>query len=119
MHNCSSLIVTCIDFRIQSFVEDWARKNLGEKQYDRVGWAGGVLKIEEIMGQIDISVRLHGIKKVVLMNHEDCGAYGETGTQDKHRQDLLAAAEKIKTKYPNLSTETYFVKLSGEIAKTN
>lgn len=115
MHTCSSLIVSCIDFRIQSFVEDWARKNLGEKNYDRVSWAGGVLKLDEIMGQVDISVRLHGIKKVILMNHEDCGAYGQAGTEDKHRHDLLSAADKIKNKYPDLSIETYFVRLDGQI----
>lgn len=44
------------------------------------------------MSQIDISVKLHSIKKVVLTNHEDCGAYGAEGTEEKHRQDLLSAA---------------------------
>ena len=108
-----------MDFGMKKKVRDWARRNLGEKQYDRVCWAGGVLKLSEIMGQLDISVRLHGIKKVVLMNHEDCGAYGESGTEEKHRQDLLAAAAAIKSKYPSLAVETYFIRLSGQIITVN
>lgn len=114
MHSCSSLLVSCIDFRIQPAVEDWARHNLDPQNYDRVAWAGGVKDFSAIMNQIDLSVKLHNIKKVVLTNHEDCGAYGPEGTEEKHRQDLLSAAQTVKSKYPDLTVETYFVTLSGE-----
>lgn len=53
------------------------------------------------------------------MNHEDCGAYGPAGTEDKHRQDLLAAAQAVASKYPALAVETYFVRLSGQITPIN
>lgn len=109
-------MVTCIDFRIQRGVEEWAGENLGNMGYDRVSWAGGVLKFKQIMGQIDISVRLHGIKKVILTNHEDCAAYGKGGTIEKHRQDLLSAAKSVKLKYPALAVETYFVHLDGKFS---
>lgn len=116
MHKCNALIVTCIDFRIQLAVEEWSRTNLRHGKYDRAAWAGGVLKFKEIMGQIGISVRLHGIKKVILANHEDCGAYGPAGTLEKHRQDLLSAAKSVKSKYPTLIVETYFVHLDGKFS---
>lgn len=116
MHSCPSILVSCIDFRIQPAVEEWARKNLGRGQYDRVCRAGGVKDLPEIMSQIDLSVKLHDIKKVVLTNHEDCGAYGQAGTEEKHRRDLLAAAAAVTSKYPNLSVETYFVRLDGRVA---
>ncbi len=115
MHNCHSLLVSCLDFRIQKTVEDWARQNLGVRNYDRVTLAGGAKDFQTIMKQIDLSVKLHGIKKVVLMNHQDCGAYGESGTEEKHRRDLLAAASAVKSKYPSLQVETYFVTLSGQV----
>lgn len=115
MHTCNALLASCIDFRIQRTVEEWARTKLGERQYDRVAWAGGVLKRDEVMAQIDISVRLHQIKKVVLMNHEDCGAYGAAGTPEKHAEDLSATAAEIKKKYPALDIETYYVKLDGTV----
>ncbi len=119
MHNCPALLVSCIDFRVQKTVEDWARQNLGEKQYDRVALAGGAKDFPAIMNQIDLSVKLHAIKKLVLMNHQDCGAYGHEGTEEIHRRDLLAAAQTVTSKYPFLKIETYFVHLDGQITPVN
>ena len=119
MHSCFSLIVSCIDFRIQPAVEEWALKNLGAKNYDRVALAGGVKDFSAVMSQIDISVKLHAVKKAILMNHEDCGAYWESGTEEKHREDLKTAADKVKVKYPDLTVETYYVRLDGQIAPIN
>lgn len=118
MHICSSLLVSCIDFRVQRTVEEWARKNLGERQYDRVALAGGVKNRDVILGQVDLSVRLHEIKKVVLMNHEDCGAYGSEGTEKKHQEDLRAMCLALRNKYPMLAIETYYVKLDGSVSTT-
>lgn len=115
MHSCSTLAATCIDFRIQRFVEEWARKHLGKDHYDRVALAGGVKNRDVILGQVDISVRLHGIKNVVLMNHEDCGAYGSEGTEKKHRADLRATRLVLAAAHPTLDIETYYVKLDGSI----
>lgn len=118
MHTCKAIVISCIDFRIQKTVEEWANENIGIRQYDRVAWAGGVQDIEGVLKQIDISVRLHSIQKAVLMNHEDCGAYGEAGTFEKHQQDLKGAAELVKGKYPSLTIEPYFVKLDGSVIST-
>ena len=75
--------------------------------------AGGMNNLEIILGQIDISVKLHHIQKVVLINHEDCGAYGEAGTSQKHSEDLKTAKAKIKAIYPDLEVETYYLHLDG------
>src|SRR3989338_8887517 len=95
-HVCEALVVTCIDFRFQDFVNDWIAKNIPLHSHDRVAFAGGVKNLEAILGQIEISHRLHHIKKVVLINHEDCGAYGPEGTPEKHTEDLKKAAGQIK-----------------------
>lgn len=69
--------------------------------------------METILGQIDIAVRLHHIKKVVLVNHEDCGAYGESGTPEKHAEDLKNAKEGVNQAYPDLEVGTYYLHLDG------
>ena len=112
-HIAEAIIVTCIDFRLQEAINKWISENLPPKTFDRVAFAGGIKNIETILGQIDISVRLHQIKKVILVNHEDCGAYGEAGTYEKHVEDLKTAKEKVKTVYPNLEIETYYLHLDG------
>lgn len=112
-HKAEAIIVTCIDFRLQEAINNWIAQNFAPKTFDRVAWAGGVKNLEAILTQIEIAKRLHGIKKVILINHEDCGAYGEEGTAGKHAQDLQAAKAKILSQFPDLTVNTYYLKLDG------
>lgn len=117
VHSCDALIVTCIDFRIQKFIEDWLNSHLGKGKYDRVAWAGGIFDSAGVIKQVDISVRLHSIKKLILMNHEDCGAYGQAGTYEKHTYDLINIKKKICKIHTKLKIETYYIYLNGEFKK--
>lgn len=112
-HNCDVLIVTCIDFRFQKYINDWISKNFRNGTFDRVAIAGGVFDLDYVLKQTEISHRLHHIQKVILINHEDCGAYGEAGTAEKHSTDLRTAGEEIKQLYPELKIEGYYLHLDG------
>lgn len=112
-HGCEAVIVTCIDFRFQEYINNWISQNFSAKSFDRVAVAGGVFDFDYILKQIEISKRLHHINKVVLINHEDCGAYGEAGTSEKHAEDLNNAAAKIKEKYADLEVEAYYLHLDS------
>ena len=118
-HFCDAIVITCIDFRFQEGITNWLYKNLGNVEYDRVALAGGVFDFYTILKQVEISNRLHAIKKVVLMNHEDCGAYGKDGTYDRHRSDLGEAERKIEALFPNLDVETYYIHLDGTFEQTS
>lgn len=117
-HQAESIIITCIDFRLQEAINNWIAQNLEPKTFDRVALAGGVKNLDTILRQIDIAVRLHHIKKVILVNHEDCGAYGEAGTLEKHTEDLTAVKASVKEIYPNLEVETFYLHLDGNFEKT-
>lgn len=112
-HKAESIVITCIDFRLQEAINNWIAQNFKPGTFDRVALAGGVKSLDTIMDQIDIAVGLHHIKKVVLVNHEDCGTYGETNTPQKHAEDLRSAGTKIKAHYPDLGVETYYLHLDG------
>ncbi len=86
---------------------------MSEKTYDYVGFAGGVKNLDTIMEQLAISVRLHEISEVVLMNHEECGAYGAESTPENHARDLQKAKETIAAKYPSLLVQLYYLHLDG------
>lgn len=116
-HNCSAAIVTCIDFRLQPFINKWIGSNFENRTYDRVAFAGGVFNLETLLQQIEISHRLHHIHKVVLINHEDCGAYGEEGNDQRHANDLQRASKKIQEHFPNLEVDTYYLHLNGTFEK--
>ncbi len=113
-HACDAFVVACIDFRFQKYIKDWLEKNLQNKTYDYVGFAGSTKKLETIVGQLDISVGLHHIKEVVLIHHEECGAYGAESTHDRHADDLNKAKKTISTKYPNLTVSLFYLHLNGE-----
>lgn len=112
-HECEAIVVACIDFRFQRFLDNWLANRLGHGNYDRVGIAGGVKNLDVGMSQIELAIDLHHIRRVVLINHEDCGAYGDEGTRERHEADLKAARQHILRKYPHVEVETYFAKLDG------
>ena len=79
-----------------------------------VGFAGSTKDLDTILRQIDISVRLHHIAQVVLIHHEECGAYGAESSLEKHTADLLKAKSAILSCHPHLDISLYYLKLSGE-----
>ena len=117
-HQAESIIITCIDFRLQEAINRWIAQNFAPKTFDRVALAGGVKNLESILEQIKIAHRLHHIKKVVLINHEDCGAYGKEGTPKKHAEDLKNAKTKIHEQFPDLEVGTYYLHLNGTFIPT-
>lgn len=118
-HHCDALVVSCIDFRFQKYIRNWLDKNLAEKTFDYVAFAGGSKELDIILTQLKISVDLHTINQVILMNHEECGAYGAESTPENHARDLKKAKETILEKYPHLEVQTYYLHLNGTFEEVN
>ena len=116
-HVCDAMVICCIDFRFQKFIRDWTDKNLADKTFDLVGFAGSTKDLGTVMEQIDISVRLHQIKQLVLIHHEECGAYGVESTPKRHATDLKKAREAILAKHPQLQVDLYYLQLDGQFEK--
>lgn len=112
-HGCKAIVITCIDYRFQEYIHNWLSRNFEAKTYDRGAFAGAARSLETILSQIEVAYRLHHIKKAVLINHEDCGAYGSKGHVNHHVRDLRQAAKTIKERFPNLKVETYYLRLDG------
>jgi len=116
-HSCLALVAHCIDFRFQKMINDFMEERIGEEGYDRLGVAGVTKDLEHFMAQLEISQRLHHIQKVIVIHHENCGAYGAESTPEKHREELLKAHQAISEKYPDLEVELYYLKLNGEFER--
>ncbi len=117
MHKCDAVVVACIDFRFQKFIRKWTDENLAGKTFDLVGFAGSTKDIDTVLKQIEISIRLHDTREVVLIHHEECGAYGAESTVERHTKDLNLAKEKILGLYPDLTISLFYLKLNGEFVK--
>jgi len=116
-HTCDAIVVACIDFRFQKYIRKFTDEHLSGKLFDLVGFAGASKELDTIMNQIDISARLHSINQVVLIHHEECGAYGAESTPERHAQDLQKAKDAILARFPNMQVDLYYMKLDGTSEK--
>ena len=121
-HQCSSALIKCIDFRLASAIDEWMEEKGIMDDCDVISVAGISKAIVEdvdsadakfILNQIELSVKLHGIKTLYLVHHTDCGAYGghsafenlETEKQ-KYNSDMNKAKEVINAKFPGLEVKS-------------
>lgn len=111
-HSCQAIVVSCMDFRLGGFIHDFGKKIKGG--YNRLSIAGSVKNLDFVLEQIGTSYKLHNIKEVYLINHQDCGAYGSEGTFERHKKDLIFAKKKIQKIYPKLKVVLLYLKLDGE-----
>ena len=108
-----AVVVHCKDFRFQRLIDEWLRDHVGYGNFDRVSFAGGVKNWELIFSAINLAYRLHNIRRVILINHENCGGYGAEGTPERHAHDLRAARASVLQSFPTFTVELYYAKLDG------
>jgi len=134
IHSCEAVILTCIDFRFWRETVKFIEEELDIKFFDFPSLPGaakvintGVTKaIKNFLSGDDlvmqcVSVRrdLHHAKKLVIVNHQDCGAYGgskvfngdESAEQKFHEEELKKAKVKVLKKYPDLEVILVYAKL--------
>jgi len=124
-----TLVFHCVDHRFQEAFRKYIFKELSIDVYNPVVIAGGAYAIcndgdknyEYIWDQIDFFIEKGGIKRLILINHEDCKWYGKenpnlesSDLKEKGKFDLLRAANKVKVKYPGVEVISVWAELSGE-----
>ena len=132
VHSCEAVVLTCIDFRFWCETVEFVEKELGIKDFDFPSLPGSAKAINDCLKEddlafncISVSCDLHHAKKVVIVNHEDCGAYGGSakfgGDQEKeqkfHEEELRKARKKLIDKYPGKEYVLLFAKLADEKTK--
>lgn len=125
IHSCEAVVLSCIDFRFWEETADFVRTELGIKSFDFPSLPGAAKAINECTGEdisekcISVPCDLHHVKKIVVINHQDCGAYGgsakfngdEEMEQKFHEDELKKAKEKILAKYPDKEIILIYAKL--------
>jgi len=71
---------------------------------------------------INISIELHHIKEIYIIDHMDCGAYkkvyGVKNQQEEfklHEKNIKLCIKDLKIKYPNLKYKGFVMKLNGSM----
>jgi len=132
--NYEAMILACIDPRFQEPVHAYAQKNGLIGKYSQFVFAGAAIGVvapkfadwhKTFWDNLATSVELHHIKKVIVIDHRDCGAakiaYGEASiaTPDKenetHRVALAEFRKQAGQHQPKLAVETGLMALDGSM----
>lgn len=129
-YHCDAAILWCFDNRFELGFRKFL-KRIGVVNSDPIKIAGGAKCMASpeheadrqfVLEQIRKSMRLHGTRRVILMVHSDCGAYGglaggfggDAGAEaDKLESELRRAAANLKAAIPGVEVQGYFVDFEG------
>ncbi|MBU1131322.1 hypothetical protein KJ840_04270 [Patescibacteria group bacterium] len=128
-HKAEAILITCIDFRFHQATIQYVSEELGLKDFDLLTVPGvaknlaeGNVSGKEIIRIIkEVSRPLHQIKKIVVMNHWDCGGYGgsksfasEKDEEEKYKSDLQKAKTILNKEFSELETIIGYSKVKND-----
>jgi carbonic anhydrase len=129
-----ALLLSCMDFRLMDEIERYMSGRGLRDKYDHVILAGASLGAitdeypawnQTFWDHLDIAIKLHNIREVIIMDHRDCGAYkvilgsehvkDPNVERDTHATHLRKLKGMINAKYPKLNVETLLMSLDGKV----
>jgi len=129
-YQCDAAIVWCFDNRFDLGFRKFLKK-IGVTYSDPIKIAGGAKSLaapegaierEFVLDQIRKSIQLHDTRRVILMLHSDCGAYGglaggfggdARAEIEHHQRELRRAAATLRRELPGIAVDGYFVDFEG------
>ena len=127
------MVLSCIDPRFQPIVYSYLKKKKLTGKYSSFTIAGSAVGVtakkfkkwhKVFWDNFDTSVKLHNIKKLIVINHRDCGAakiiYGKKEFTKKNETKVhINSLQKIKKifmkKYPKLTIELKIISLNSKV----
>ena len=121
------MVLSCIDPRCQPKINNILKKKKLSGKYSLFSIAGSAVGVTSskfktwhnvFWQNLDISLKLHGIKKLIAVNHYDCGAAKLVNKQKKfnknieykiHQNAFKTLKTKLKKKYPKFKLETKII----------
>ena len=122
-----AMVLSCIDPRCQPKINSILNKKKLSGKYSLFSIAGSAVGVTSskfktwhnvFWQNLGISLKLHGIKKLIAINHYDCGAAKLVNKQKKfnksieykiHQNAFKALKTKLKKKYPKFKLETKII----------
>tara|TARA_B100001093_G_scaffold158021_1_gene150524 strand:- start:701 stop:1117 length:417 start_codon:yes stop_codon:yes gene_type:complete len=131
--NYKAMVLSCIDPRFQSIVYNYLKKKKLNGKYSSFTIAGSSIGVtankfkkwhKAFWDNLDISVKLHNIKKLIVINHRYCGAakiingkkeFSKINELKVHRNSFHKIKKIFKKKYPKLSIELKIISLNSRV----
>ena len=127
------MVLSCIDPRFQPIVYNYLKKKKLIGKYSSFTIAGSAVGVtanrfkkwhKVFWENFDTSVKLHNIKKLIVINHQDCGAakiingkkeFSTINETKVHKTSFRKLKRIFKKKYPRLKIELKLVSLNKKI----
>ncbi|TVM04079.1 MAG: hypothetical protein CV087_01390 [Candidatus Brocadia sp. WS118] len=126
---CDALVITCTDFRFTTATQEFINNRLGMKgNYDYISIPGSIRNLLDrntrdlVLNNFGVSVRLHYVKRVIILGHEDC-SIGYGGSKkfkepiDEYKticKDLKKARTRMGIRFPHLKVYLYYATILSE-----
>ena len=130
-----AMVLSCIDPRFQTTIFNYLKRKKLKGQYSSFTIAGSAIGVTDLKfkkwhkafwDNINISIKLHKIKKLIVINHQDCGVakiingkkeFNKIRETNIHKISFDKIKRKIKRKYKNIKIETYLISLNKKVKK--
>jgi carbonic anhydrase len=131
-----ALVLNCMDYRLIAPVAAYLDGRGLQGRYDQIVLAGGAIGVmsdeasawaETFWQHVKLARDLHGIRKIIVIDHRDCGAckafVGPACAEDRDRETVIhmiwmeALADEIKTREPDLEVELLLMDLDGSVER--
>ena len=130
-----AMVLSCIDPRFQPVVFNYLKKRGLKGKYSSFTIAGSAIGVtaqkfknwhRTFWDNLETSIKLHKIKKLIVINHRDCGAariingkknFNKSNELSIHKISFIKLKKKFKNKYPNLNIETKLISLNKKVEK--
>ena len=127
------MVLSCIDPRFQPIVYNYLKKKKLTGKYSSFTIAGSAVGVtanrfkkwhKVFWENFDTSVKLHNIKKLIVINHRDCGAakiingkkdFSLINETKVHKTSFQKLKKIFKKKYPKLKIELKLISLNKRI----
>ena len=132
--NYEAMLLTCIDPRFPEPTIHYMEHRHMVGKYSQFTFAGAAIGVvapafktwePAFWDNLATSMELHNIKKVIAMNHRDCGAakiaYGEAAVAnpkietETHKAALMEFKSQVGEKQPKLKVELGLMALNGKV----
>ena len=125
-HTCQNLLIRCMDFRLEKSFQEWLKQKGLVADTDIVSVAGACkdlattppdCKTDHVMAMIVLAYEKHGVRNIILTQHQDCGAYGGQeafASAEAEEIKLIADMKKVKEqlvgRFVDLKAQMYWIK---------
>ena len=128
-----AMVLSCMDPRFQPIVFNYLKKKKLSGKYSAFTVAGSAIGVtankfkkwhKVFWDNFKTSVKLHNIKKLIVINHRDCGAakiiigkkeFSKINETSVHKHSFEKIKKIFKKRYPKLKIELKLISLDKKI----